>query len=56
MEHSEYMETQRIYNEKKLYEGDKNDCPFWNLTEKEQEYYKWLFSKEKLPEVSTNGK
>jgi hypothetical protein len=46
MNNIEYLETQRIYNERKLYEGDKNVRPFWQLTDKEQEYYKWLFNRD----------
>jgi hypothetical protein len=47
MNNVDYLETQRIYNELKLYEGDKNNRPFWKLTDKEQEYYKWLFDGDK---------
>ncbi len=58
MKNSEYLEVQRIYNEKKLYEFYNNDCPFWNLDDNEQNYYLWLFKKQgllKIDEVQQNG-
>ncbi len=44
----------RQNNERKLYEGDKNDRPFWKLTDKEQEYYKWLFNRDKKSQKSND--
>ena len=46
-----YLIAQEMYNELRLYEGDKNDTPFWHLSDKEHEYYKWLFSKDEYSEL-----
>jgi hypothetical protein len=46
-----YLMAQEMYNALHLYEGDKNDVPFWNLSDREVEYYKWLFSKDEYSEL-----
>jgi hypothetical protein len=46
-----YLMAQEMYNELHLYEGDKNDTPFWKLTDREVKYYEWLFSKDEYSEL-----
>ena len=41
-----YLIAQEIYNILHLYEDNANSVPFWCLSDKEVEYYKWLFSKD----------
>lgn len=42
MNTKDYLKYQEIYNKKKIYE---TTCPWWQLTDLEQEYYKQLFDK-----------
>ena len=37
-------EAEQIYNKLEIYETTE---PWWKLTNKEQEYYQWLFSQDK---------
>lgn len=46
-----YLIAQEMYSRLRLYEADKNDVPFWKLTDKEVAYYKWLFSKDEYLEL-----
>ena len=48
MDNGEYLKVQDYYNQKEKpgeIEGF-NKPPFWQLTDKEQEYYRWLMEKE----------